>query len=78
MIREIAELVGRMNLPDLVELIHDIADEVMLRAMQEAGRKECDSMKEKEKKPDVSLVTREIQTGDKVVYITEEVREVKK
>ena len=28
---------GRMSLPELVEMIHRIADEIMLRQMQTAG-----------------------------------------
>ncbi len=31
---------GRLSLPELVELMHLVADEIQLRAMEEAGKDE--------------------------------------
>ena len=31
---------GRLSLPELTELLHRIADEIQLRAMEEAGKSE--------------------------------------
>lgn len=33
--------VGEMTLPELVELLHRVADEILLRQMQTAGEKIC-------------------------------------
>ncbi len=33
---------GRLSLPELTELLHQIADEIQLRQMQEAGEFEDD------------------------------------
>lgn len=32
--------IGRLSLPELTDLLHKIADEIQLRAMEEAGKSE--------------------------------------
>ena len=39
---EVKELIGRLNLPELTELLHDIADEIRLRMLQQAGEGEVE------------------------------------
>lgn len=39
---EARELIGRLSLPELTELLQDIADEIRLRMMQQAGEGEVE------------------------------------